>query len=35
MPDSVLEKLVDVTEALGDVLVAQFEEEVVPPPLDL
>jgi hypothetical protein len=35
MPDSVLEKLVDATEAPGDVLVARFEEEVVPPPLDL
>jgi hypothetical protein len=35
MPDSVLEKLVDAAEAPGDVLAARFEEEVIPPPLDL
>jgi hypothetical protein len=35
MPDLVLEKLVDAAEALDDVLVARFEDEVVPPPLDL
>jgi hypothetical protein len=35
MPDLVLDKLVDAAEALDDVLVARFEDEVVPPPLDL
>jgi hypothetical protein len=35
MPDSDQEKLVDAAEAPGVVLVAQFEDEVVPPPLDL
>jgi hypothetical protein len=35
MLDSDLEKLVNVAEALGAILVAQFEDEVIPPPLDL
>jgi hypothetical protein len=35
MPDSDLEKLVEVAEAPGVVLAALFEDEVVPPPLDL
>jgi hypothetical protein len=35
MPDSILEKLVDTAEAPGDVLAARFEEEAIPPPLDL
>jgi hypothetical protein len=35
MPDSVPEKLVDVVEAPGAVLVARFEDEVVPSPFDL
>jgi hypothetical protein len=35
MPDSDLEKLVDTAEAPGAVLVAWFEEEVIPPPLYL
>jgi hypothetical protein len=35
MPDSDLEKLVHATEAPGAVLAARFENEVVPPPLDL
>jgi hypothetical protein len=30
-----LEKLVDAVEAPGAVLAARFEDEVVPPPLDL
>jgi hypothetical protein len=35
MPDPELEKLVDAAEAPGAVLAAHFEDEVVPPPLDL
>jgi hypothetical protein len=35
MLDPELEKLVDVAEAPGAVLAARFEDEVVPPPLDL
>jgi hypothetical protein len=35
MPDSDLEKLVNAAEAPSAVLVARFEDEVVPPPLDL
>jgi hypothetical protein len=35
MPDPELEKLVDAVEAPSAVLVAHFEDEVVPPPLDL
>jgi hypothetical protein len=35
MPDSDLEKLVDAAEAPGAALAARFEDEVVPPPLDL
>jgi hypothetical protein len=35
MPDSDLEKLVDVAKAPGAVLAARFEDEVIPPPLDL
>jgi hypothetical protein len=35
MPNSDLEKLVDAAEALGAVLAARFEDEVIPPPIDL
>jgi sirohydrochlorin ferrochelatase len=35
MPDPELEKLVDAAEAPGAVLVPYFEDEVIPPPLDL
>jgi hypothetical protein len=35
MPDPDLEKLVDAAEAPGAALAARFEDEVVPPPLDL
>jgi hypothetical protein len=35
MPDSNLEKLVEAAEAPGVVLAARFEDEVMPPPLDL
>jgi hypothetical protein len=35
MPDSDLKKLVDAAEAPGVALVARFEDEVIPPPLDL
>jgi hypothetical protein len=35
MPDPELEKLVDAAEASGIALAARFEDEVVPPPLDL
>jgi hypothetical protein len=35
MPDADLEKLVDVAEAPGVALAVHFEDEVVPPPLDL
>jgi hypothetical protein len=35
MPDPDLEKLVDTVEASGTALAARFEDEVVPPPLDL
>jgi hypothetical protein len=35
MPDLDLEKLVDMAEAPGAALVVRFEDEVVPPPLDL
>jgi hypothetical protein len=35
MPNPDLEKLVDAAEAPSAVLVARFEDEVVPPPLDL
>jgi hypothetical protein len=35
MPNSNLEKLVEAAEAPGAVLAARFEDEVVPPPLDL
>jgi sirohydrochlorin ferrochelatase len=35
MPEPDLEKLVDAAEAPGAVLVARFEDEVVPPPLNL
>jgi hypothetical protein len=35
MPDADLEKLVDAAEAPGVALAVHFEDEVVPPPLDL
>jgi hypothetical protein len=35
MPDVDLEKLVDASKAPGAVLAAHFEDEVIPPPLDL
>jgi hypothetical protein len=35
MPDPELEKLVDAAEAPSTVLAARFEDEVIPPPLDL
>jgi hypothetical protein len=35
MPDSDLEKLVDATKTPSAILVARFEDEVIPPPLDL
>jgi hypothetical protein len=35
VPDTDLEKLVDAAKAPGTVLEARFEDEVVPPPLDL
>jgi hypothetical protein len=35
MPNSDLKKLVDTAEAPGAALVARFEDEVIPPPLDL
>jgi hypothetical protein len=35
MPDPDLEQLIDAAEAPGAALVARFEGEVVPPPLDL
>jgi hypothetical protein len=35
MPDPDLEKLVDAVEDPGAALVACFEGEVIPPPLDL
>jgi hypothetical protein len=35
MPDPDPEKLVDAAEAPGAVLAAWFEDEVIPPPLDL
>jgi hypothetical protein len=35
MPDPEQEKLVDAADCRGAILAAHFEDEVIPPPLDL